>query len=197
MNNLTRWRVNGKYITSILNSVIYACIPQLWIQNNKTFFPMFSNCSIFNSSHIHGDPAIFSRTDKMNDILRQYEKPLHWNVILALLWQNSVRVAGNFTNNSFIIFKCLTDIECFRPTGQLRTGTLKDFIDNILAYNLVKKVSYCTGRVSINMFTSIYQMLRWQSRENKSETWKWKREKKGCSAGKRRRIRSAFICKLY
>ena len=113
----------------------------------------------------------------MNDILRQYEKPLHWNVILALLWQNSVRVAGNFTNNSLIIFKCLTDIECFRPTGRLRTGTLKDFIDNILAYNLVKKVS-CTGRVSINMFTSIYQMLRWQSRENKSETWEWKREKK-------------------
>ena len=92
----------------------------------------------------------------MNDILRQYGKPLQWNVILALLWQNSVRVAGNFTNNSLTIFKCLTDIERFRLTGQLRTGTLKDFIDNILAYNLVKKVSYCTGRVSSNIFIKCF-----------------------------------------
>ena len=110
----------------------------------------------------------------MNDILRQYGKPLHWNVILALLWQTSVRVAGNFTNNSLTIFKCLTDIERFRLTGQLRTGTLKDFIDNILAYNLVKKVSYCTGRVSINIFIKCF--VGNQGKTN--ETWKWKREKK-------------------
>jgi len=92
----------------------------------------------------------------MNDILRQYEKPLHWNVILALLWQNSVRVAGNFTNNSLIIFKCLTDIECFRLTGQLRTGTLNDFHWQYISIQLCGKESLLLHRPCFNQYVHKY-----------------------------------------
>lgn len=95
-----------------------------------------------------------------------------------MLWQNSVRVAGiNFTNNSLTIFKCLTDIERFRLTGQLRTGTLKDFVDNILAYNLVKKVSNCTGRVSINIFIKCFVGNQGKTNQKHGSE---KEKKKGC-----------------